>query len=588
MISVGLANVSLVLGARPIFRNLTWEIQHDQRIGLIGPNGAGKSSLFKLITGEYTAEPGGAVVKAKGVTVGYLPQDPDFDPETTALAAALAGNARLAEVEAELARVEERLTDPAVYNDPKALMRALEAQQRYLEEFDRLGGANYTSRVRETLRGLGLPESDFDKPIRALSGGQKKLVGLARLILTRPAVLLLDEPDNHLDLAGKAFLEKLIVEYPGAVAIISHDRYLLDAVVTHIAEIEDGKLTTFAGDYTAYIVDKEERLARAEELYQIQQREIRRLEMALKRYAMWTLVSDKFASRKRAMESRLARIEERERPVLERRKMGLQLNGWRGSNKVLEMVGVKKSFGGGREQAGREQDGRGQAEREQVERGQAGRGQGRGQAGRGQASPLQDVNLLIRHGERVGLIGANGSGKSVLLRIVIGQEQPDAGAVKIGPSVKVGWYAQEHETLNGEQTPLEAVRNAARITEEGAVAFLKRYLFSYQQVSQKIKELSGGERSRLQLALLVLSGANCFLLDEPTNNLDIASAEVLENALEDFEGTVLVISHDRYFLDRTVQRIVELADGRLTEYIGGYSDYVEKKRNSSTRLLYER
>ena len=560
MITISLANVSLILGARPIFRNLTWEIQHDQRIGLIGPNGAGKSSLFKLITGEFTPEPGGAVVKAKGVTVGYLPQDPDFDPGLTALAVTLAGNARLAEVEAELTRVEARLADSNVYNDPKALARALETQQKYLEAFDALGGENYEARVRETLRGLGLPEADFDKPIRALSGGQKKLVGLARLLLARPSVLLLDEPDNHLDLAGKEYLERLITGYPGAVVIISHDRYLLDAVVTHIVEIEDGKLTTFAGDYTAYIVDKEERLARAEELYQIQQREIARLEAALKRYAMWTLLNDKFASRKRAMETRLARMERRERPVLERRRMGLELNGWRGSNKVLELAGMKKSFGTGLEPTGRGQT-------------------GQGQTGQGQTLPLllQEVNLLIRHGERVGLIGANGAGKSVLLRIIIGQEQPDAGEVKIGPSVKAGYYAQEHETLNREQTPLEAVRHAARITEEGAVGFLRKYLFTYQQVSQKIKELSGGERSRLQLALLVLSGANFLLLDEPTNNLDIASAEVLENALEDFEGTALVISHDRYFLDRTVSRIVELEGGRLTEYIGAYSDYAEKK-----------
>ncbi len=540
MISISLSNVSLVLGARPIFKNLFWEIQHDQRIGLIGPNGAGKSSLLKLITGEYSPEPGGAVVKAKGVTVGYLPQDPDLDPGLAVLAAAMAGNARFAEVEAELARVEAMLSEPEVYNNPKALTRALEDQQRLLAEFTALGGETYPARVRETLVGLGLSEADFDKPIGALSGGQKKLVGLARLLLAQPSVLLLDEPDNHLDLAGKAFLERLVAGYPGAAVIISHDRYLLDAVVTHITELEDGRLFTFAGDYTSYIVDKEERLARQEELYQIQQREIARLEMALKRYSQWVIRSDKFASRVRAMEARLARVEKLERPVLERRRMDLALNGWRGSNKVLELIGVKKSFG--------------------------------------TASPLRGINLLMRHGERVGLIGANGAGKSVLLRIVIGQEAPDAGEAKIGPSVKAGYYAQEHETLNIEMTLIDAVRRARPITEQGAVAFLNRYLFSYRQASQKIKELSGGERSRLQLALLVLSDANFLLLDEPTNNLDIASAEVLENALAEFEGTVLVISHDRYFLDRTVNRILELEAGWLTEYIGGYSDYAEKKR----------
>jgi len=239
------------------------------------------------------------------------------------------------------------------------------------------------------------------------------------------------------------------------------------------------------------------------------------------------------------MQTRLARVEERERPVLERRRMGLELNGWRGSNKVLELSGVRRAYG--------------------------------------QIAPLRGVDLLLWHGERVGLIGANGAGKSVLLRLIIGQEQPDAGTVKIGPSVKVGYYAQEHETLDYGQTLLAAVRGAARISEEGAVAFLKRYLFTYMQASQMIGSLSGGERSRLQLALLVLSGANFLLLDEPTNNLDIASAEVLENALAEFEGTVLIISHDRYFLDGTVRRIAELKDGALTEYLGGYSEYVEQK-----------
>jgi len=241
MISISLSDVSLVLGARPIFKNLFWEIQHDQRIGLIGPNGAGKSSLLKLITGEFAPEPGGAVVKAKGVTIGYLPQDPELDPDLTVLAAAMAGNARIAEVEAELARIEARLSDPEVYDNPKALTRALADQQKYLDEFAALGGESYPQRVRETLIGLGLWEADFDRPLGALSGGQKKLVGLARLLLAQPSVLLLDEPDNHLDLAGKAYLERLILEYPGAVVIVSHDRYLLDAIVTHITELEDGR-----------------------------------------------------------------------------------------------------------------------------------------------------------------------------------------------------------------------------------------------------------------------------------------------------------------------------------------------------------
>jgi len=272
MISITVSNATLILGSRAIFRDLNWEIQHDQKIGFIGPNGAGKSSLFKLIIGEHVPEKGGTVIRAKGVTVGYLPQHPEFDPESIAYTLALAGNPRVAEIESELQRVESKLSDPNVYNNTKVLERTLEAQHKLIEEFEALGGANYESRVRDLLRGLGLPESDFEKPVRALSGGQKKLIGLARLLLAKPSVLLLDEPDNHLDMPGKAYLEKLILEYPGAVTIISHDRYILDAVATHIAEIEDGKISTFVGNYTEYIVDKEERLARQEELYKTQQR----------------------------------------------------------------------------------------------------------------------------------------------------------------------------------------------------------------------------------------------------------------------------------------------------------------------------
>lgn len=549
MISISVSNASLILGAHTIFRDLNWEVQHDQKIGLIGPNGAGKSSILKLIIGEHTPEKGGAVIKAKGVTLGYLPQHPEFDPQKTAISLALEGNPRVMEIEAELQRVESKLGDPAVYNNARALERALDTQHVLLEEFESLGGLNYESRVRDVLRGLGLPETDFEKPISALSGGQKKLIGLARLLLAGPSVLLLDEPDNHLDMPGKAYLEKLIIEYPGAVVIISHDRYLLDACISHIAEIEDGKITTFIGNYTEYIIDKEERLARQEELFQIQKREIGRLEMALKRYKVWVIFNDKFATRIHAMEARIDRIEKIERPILDRRKMGLELNGWRGSNQVLEFDHVTKSFA-------------------------------LGVNGDNPRAPdrviLDDIRFLIRHGERVGLIGANGAGKSVLLRLILGREQPTLGEIKIGPSVKVGYYAQEHETLDFDQTVIDAVRLGGNMSEGRAVSFLTRYLFTYQQATQRIGSLSGGERSRLQLALLVLSGANFLLLDEPTNNLDIASAEVLENALYDFNGTVLVISHDRYFLDQTVNRIFALDDGKIAEYIGGYSDYAAR------------
>jgi ATP-binding cassette subfamily F protein 3 len=536
MIQIQLSNIALVLGAKRIFENLNWEIQHGQRIGLIGANGAGKSSLFKLIEGEHAPELGGSITRARFITTGYLPQHPELDPTLTALDAALAGNPRVAEVHAELEKVEASLGEPEIYGDEKKLQRALELQHQLIEEYHALGGDSYPERVKSILLGLGLAQSELTKPLSVLSGGQKKLVGLARLLLQSPDILLLDEPDNHLDLPGKMYLEKLIREYDGTVVIISHDRYLLDAAVTHIAELEDGRMTVFNGNYTDYMIDKDERLARQEELYQIQQRSLARMEVAIKRYRLWAEFNDKFATRIHAMEARMARVDKIDKPVLDRRRMELRLNGWRGSNKVLELKNVSKAFG--------------------------------------ERKVFADVNEIIWHGERVGLIGANGAGKSVMLRMILGEETPDTGEIKIGPSISIGHYAQEHETLDFNQTVLDAVRYAGEMSESRATAFLLRYLFTYKQVSQKIGELSGGERSRLQLALVVLSGANFLLLDEPTNNLDIASAEVLEQALEDFEGTVLVISHDRYFLDRTVQRLLVIENGQLAEYTGGYSDYL--------------
>jgi ATP-binding cassette subfamily F protein 3 len=536
MVQIQLANITLVLGSKRIFESLNWEIQGGQKIGLIGANGAGKSSLFKMIEDEYSPELGGVLTRARGITTGYLTQQPEFDPSLTALDLALAGNPRVNEARAELERVEDSLGDPKVYGDEKKLQRALELQHKLIEEYDSLGGDSYPARVRDLLLGLGLASSELDKPLSVLSGGQKKLIGLARLLILRPDILLLDEPDNHLDLSGKLYLENLIREYEGTVVIISHDRYLLDACVTHIAELEDGRLTLFSGNYTDFALDKEERLARQEELYQIQQRGLARMEMALKRYKLWTQFNDKFASRMHAMEARMARVDKIDKPILDRKRMDLRLSGWRGSNKVLELAGISKSFGSKR--------------------------------------IFADLNETIWHGERVGLIGANGAGKSVLLRMILGQENPDTGEIKIGPSVSVGHYAQEHETLDFDQTVLDAVRYAGEMSESRATAFLLHYLFTYKQTTQKIRELSGGERSRLQLALLVLSGANFLLLDEPTNNLDIASAEVLEQALEDFVGTTLIISHDRYFLDRVVERLLVIEDGQLVEYQGGYSDYL--------------
>lgn len=546
MIEIQLSNIKLVLGARLIFQNLSWEIQRNQRIGLIGPNGAGKSSLFKLITGEYTPEMGGIVTFARGVTAGCLPQQPEFDPSMEVLACALSGNPRVESVREELVQVEASFGDPRIYQDERSLTRLITRQQELLSEYDSFGGDQYEAQVKTLLTRLGLPSGQFHKPIGDLSGGQSKLVGLAMLLLQKPQVLLLDEPDNHLDLDGKAFLEQMIIDYPGTVVIISHDRYLLDRVVTHIAELEDGKLVSYEGNYSDYMQDKLVRMARQDELYSIQQRSIAKIEMAIKRYSIWAKVydSEKFAKRARAIQNRLDKMERIDRPVTDRKRMELQLNGWRGSSKVLEFKSVTRYFAS--------------------------------------APVLDSVDLLIRHGERVGVIGKNGSGKSVLLRLALQIDEPQDGDVILGPSVKPAWYAQEHETLDPEMTVIDTVRRQAALTENRAVSYLSRFLFSYKMVSQPVKELSGGERSRLQLALIMLSNANFLVLDEPTNNLDIASAEVLENAILDFDGTALIVSHDRYFLDQIVDRLLVIDDGKITEFPGGYTDYLQNEVNRNS------
>jgi len=562
MIAVSLDKVSITYISEPIFENLSWEIHDDRCVGLVGPNGCGKSTLLRLIHAELTSD-SGFTVRRKGLTIGYLEQEPHLDPESTVFQEAISASTKVAQLEAELMQIEAKLADPAVYGNEKVLQRALDQQTRLLEEHTEIGGPGYKGHVRSTLINLGFTEYDFDLPIDALSGGQKKLVGLAKLLIVQPDLLLLDEPDNHLDLTGKAFLEGYIRSYKGAVVIVSHDRYLLDLVAEEIVELEDGKLTIYQGNYSEYAYEKEISMLRQQQRYQAQQKEISRLEQAAKRLLLWGKIYDneKFSKRGRNILNRLDMIQRVDKPTLERKRMGLELEGWRGSNKVLEINGLFKEFP-------RENPLRTGSKQDPTN-----------------TSPNPDaadiiligLNLLIWQGERVGLVGPNGSGKSLLYRLILGQDTPTAGEIKLGPSVKVGYYAQEHETLDYERSLIDTVRQAAPLSENAAVAFLGRFLFSYEQARGKVHNLSGGERSRLQMGLLMLSGANFLLLDEPTNNLDIASAEILESSLEEFNGTVLVISHDRYFLDRVVNRIVDLNQGSLTETIGNYSDYQAAK-----------
>ncbi len=553
MIIADINNVARVHGGRTIFSGLSWTLHDGERIGLVGPNGVGKSTLLRTLAGIEPPEEG-AVTLRRGARVAYLPQEYSGEPGRGVLAELLAARADLAALEDRIAAAEARMGEPAVAADMAALERVLAEHERLLEQYEASGGPRLHSRAESLLRELGMPESQWDQPMQLLSGGQRKLVGLARCLLAEPDLLLLDEPDNHLDLARKTMLERIIRDFTGTVVIISHDRYLLDETVGQIAEIEPApgviaRIKQWEGNYSAYATQKELALVRQQQEYAAQQKEIERLEEAISRFKVWLAISlDK--RHKTQIENKqrmLDRMDKVERPVLERRKIALQFRPHaRGGAKALELRRVDKTFG--------------------------------------DTIVLLDAAATVMNGERVGIVGPNGAGKSVLLRLILGQLAPDASsnggqpadAIWVGPSIQLGYYAQQHETLDMRQTPIEALRDVRPMYEAEAVAKLGRFLIPYAAAAQPIASLSGGEKSRVQLARLMLTGANCLLLDEPTNNLDIASAEVLEQALDEFAGTVVVVSHDRYFLDRVVDRVFELRDGELRAFEGGYSYYTEE------------
>ena len=582
-IIVNLNDVNQTYFDKPILTGLSWEIQAGQKIGLVGPNGGGKSTLLKLILGLLSPD-SGAIWKQKGLTLGYLPQE--VTPEAlageagiadgngaaplTVIEAAMSGSPEIARLRHNLAAKELQMGDPGVYGDERRLARVMEDHARLLHAYESAGGLTYENRVRSTLRDLDLDDRAFDQPVGELSGGQAKLVGLARLIVWAPDVLLLDEPDNHLDLEGKTRVEKLVRGYPGAVVIVSHDRYLLDETVDRIAELERGQIVVWPGTYSNYAVNKQLAGLRQEQLYRAQQKRITQIEAAIKRFeeAAAFTQDERHARQARHRHKMLERMDKIDRPQ-DAGRMRLELGGWRGSNKVLDAQRVDKWF-------------------EDPSTGDL-------------RVVLEGVSFQAWHGERVGLVGPNGAGKSVLFRCILGAaldggnlpaavaasqddsggpasrslfEQPDGGVIKLGPSVKIGYYAQQHETLHSDWTLVQEIRDAKSMYETDAVAILQRFLFDYYAAQKQVRHLSGGERSRLQLAKLMLSDVNFLMLDEPTNNLDIPSAEVLEGALEEFNGTVLVISHDRYFLDRIVDRVVVLEGGTAREIVGGYSDYV--------------
>jgi ATP-binding cassette subfamily F protein 3 len=532
------ANVSYAHGGNEVFSELDFEILDGDRVALIGENGAGKSTLFRLLARGLQPH-SGEVTHRRNLVIGHLEQEPEAPAGVTLLEVAR-GDA----VEDEGARIETRM------RELEALMGVAEGDEfdavmdEYAdlqERFTALDGGATTNLVEDALTGLGFGPERWHEPYSQLSGGEKKLVGLARLLSEDADVLLLDEPDNHLDYEGKRWLENFMRSHRGAVAIISHDRYFLDRAVNKIFELEDGFIHVYHTAYTGYLQAKRERLEREAELRALREREMKQIKRSAERLTEWAKQNPKFAKRAgnrwRILEIKRQELAAKPRPVLDRRTVGIEFNVERGSKIVVNLEGVAKAFSDGP----------------------------------GERRVFEPFDLLITHGERVGLVGPNGAGKTTLFKLLLGEEEPTAGAIKIGPSCRVGYYSQAQETLEQDKTPVEIVRGLRAYSEPQALGFLAGLLFAFEDAMNEVRNLSGGEKARLQIATLMLQGANFLLLDEPTNNLDIPSCEELEAALQDFDGTILTISHDRYFLDKLVDRIVELNDGAVRDYPGGFS-----------------
>jgi ATP-binding cassette, subfamily F, member 3 len=534
---VSLVGVEKSFGSWPVLQGVDLDVPDEARIGIVGPNGAGKSTMLRILRGDE-APSAGEVVRRKGLVVSYLEQHVDGDVRT-AEQTVTAARPDVAELDAELRAVEAELARPDVVADLDRMDRVLTRQQALVGRWVEIGGPGLAGEARALLASLGLDEDALAVPTSALSGGQRKLVALAACLIRQPGLLLLDEPETHLDADRRARLEAIVGEFSGAVVTVSHDRYLLDETVSRVAELDGGKLTMWPGNYSAYAVAKEIALKRQQQLYVTQQKEIARLEEAVRRFEHWAriVVNKRHITQAHNMQRQIDRMDKVDKPVFERRKIALEMrSAERGGNKIVELRDVTVAFDG-----------------EPV---------------------LSGCSMQVFRGERVGVIGANGAGKSVLGSALAGLRDVDEGERWAGPSVRFGYLAQGHETEPPDRSPIEFVRETKPMYEDEAVSLLGRFLFRYDQMRQPVGTLSGGERTRLQLCLLMLSGANCLLLDEPTNHLDIDSMEVLESALETYDGTVIAISHDRYLLDRIPDRIVEVRGGQAFSSPGGYDDWL--------------
>ena len=526
-------NISKAFVENQVLENISFHIEDHEKAAIVGINGAGKTTLLRIIVGELTPD-NGQVVLAKGCTLGYLAQNSTVDTSHTIYE-------ELLSVKADLLHLEERIREcenAMKHAEGVTLDELMNQYTSLTHAFETGGGYLYRSELVGVLKGLGFTEDDFSRPVTTLSGGQKTRVALGRLLLQKPDLIILDEPTNHLDMNSIAWLETYLLNYKGAVLIVSHDRYFLDRIAGKVIEIDQSKATTFLGNYSDYAIKKEQLRIAAWNAYMNQQREIRHQEEVIEKLRSFN--REKSIKRAESREKMLDKIDVIERPSEVRTDMKLTLTPRiLSGNDVLTVEHLKKSYDS--------------------------------------HVLFSDVNFEIKRGEHVAIIGDNGSGKTTLLKILNGLVSAEEGTFRLGSNVEIGYYDQEHHVLHSEKTLFDEISDDYPYLNNTQIRnVLAAFLFTGEDVFKRICDLSGGERGRVSLAKLVLSNANFLILDEPTNHLDIMSKEILEDALNNYTGTVLYVSHDRYFINRTAHRILDLTDGQFVNYVGNYDYYLEK------------
>jgi ATPase subunit of ABC transporter with duplicated ATPase domains len=539
MIVCSIQNVTQTIGANTVFSGITTEMKQGDRIGLIGRNGEGKTTLLDLIA-RKTSPSSGVITWKKELQVDLLEQQPSMDAGKKVKAILYEVFASIDELKIKMSELEQAMAEET---NPDKLTRIIQKYGLLQEKFQQEGGYEIDSQIRRIMSGLHIEEL-AKKEWQQLSGGERTKIGLAKLLLAKPDLLLLDEPTNHLDLPAIEWLANFIRQYDGTVIIVSHDRYFLDETVTSILEMDQGELINYHTNYTGYVKEREERLLREFQQYEDQQKKIRKMKETIKRLKEWANQAnppnDGLHRRAKSMEKALVRIEVKKRPVIDQKKIALDFHvNKRSGNDVVLMESVSKSFGN--------------------------------------RELLSDVDMHVRFQERIAIVGANGSGKSTLLNMMLGNEALDNGEIKLGSNLSVGYLSQHMIEIDEERSILEAFRDQVPVTEGEARSILAKFLFYGKTVFQKVSSMSGGEKMRLRLAQLVHRNHNLLILDEPTNHLDIESKEVLEDALAQFNGTIIAVSHDRYFLDKIFPITYWLGDGRLMKYEGNYT-FARKKK----------